>query len=205
MSNSHQFLVPDSPVLSLDTGNLRVQPCPKGRIPAFDTIKVRVPMHHAELAAQALSSTLLKTGSAGPESSPASASMAPLLAGDRSASSPPFSQPNMQPSKRRRLQAQQKFECFVVYDFEATCQRLPNQIKPQEIIEFSCVILDAVTLEVGDQFQEYVRPTEHRLLTNFCVELTGITQDRCAACSLTTQFYCCASASCLSWVKPACW
>ena len=96
----------------------------------------------------------------------------------RSASAPVSLEPEGQRAKRPRLVSKQNFQAFVVYDFEATCQRLPDQIKPQEIIEFSCVILDAETLEIGAHFQEYVRPTEHRLLTDFCVQLTGITQDR---------------------------
>ncbi|KAK9829761.1 hypothetical protein WJX72_007715 [[Myrmecia] bisecta] len=48
----------------------------------------------------------------------------------------------------------------------------------QEIIEFSCVVLNARTLELGGRFQQYVKPTEHPLLTRFCMELTHITQDR---------------------------
>lgn len=113
---------------------------------------------------------------------PAEAGVAPEGAeqlGQRSASAPVSVEPEAQRAKRQRVASKQNFQAFVVYDFEATCQRLPNQIKPQEIIEFSCVILDAGTLEIGAHFQEYVRPTEHRLLTDFCVQLTGITQDRC--------------------------
>ena len=47
---------------------------------------------------------------------------------------------------------------------------------PVEIIELSCVLLDAHSLEVRGEFQAYVRPTEHPLLDPFCVELTGIEQ-----------------------------
>ena len=111
---------------------------------------------------------------------------APGVPCGRAASSPLPSVNLANPPKRRRV-AKQNFDCFVVYDFEATCERLPNQIKPQELIEFSCVILDAVSLELGAQFQEYVRPTEHRLLTTFCVDLTGITQDRYSAASSSYQ------------------
>ena len=119
---------------------------------------------------------------------PAEAGAALDRTSQRSASAPVSVEPEAQRAKRQRVASRQNFQTFVVYDFEATCQRLPNQIKPQEIIEFSCVILDAGTLEIGAHFQEYVRPTEHRLLTDFCVQLTGITQDRCKTrCSLVSR------------------
>jgi inhibitor of KinA sporulation pathway (predicted exonuclease) len=39
------------------------------------------------------------------------------------------------------------------------------------------VVVDARTLQLGARFQQYVRPTVHPRLTDFCTELTGITQD----------------------------
>ncbi len=50
----------------------------------------------------------------------------------------------------------------------------------QEIIEFSCAILDAQSLQIVAEFQRYCRPTEHPVLTAFCTELTGISQATCA-------------------------
>lgn len=46
----------------------------------------------------------------------------------------------------------------------------------QEIIEFSCCILDAGSLQVVAEFQRYCCPTENPVLTAFCTELTGISQ-----------------------------
>ncbi|KAL0922308.1 hypothetical protein M5K25_006282 [Dendrobium thyrsiflorum] len=69
----------------------------------------------------------------------------------------------------------QKFQYFVVIDFEATCDKV-MQPNPQEIIEFPSVIVNSLTGQIEDCFQTYVRPTHHPLLTDFCKELTGIQQ-----------------------------
>lgn len=73
------------------------------------------------------------------------------------------------------------FDYFVVIDFEATCdkQQLPY---PQEIIEFPSVIVDAATGELVDSFQTYVRPIFNHLLTDFCIDLTGIQQSQVCMC-----------------------
>jgi ERI1 exoribonuclease 3 len=74
--------------------------------------------------------------------------------------------------------AQQRFDYFVVLDFEAQCERGAQTISPQEIIEFPALLVDGRTLEVVAEFHQYVKPTVHRQLTQFCTELTGITQDQ---------------------------
>ncbi len=64
---------------------------------------------------------------------------------------------------------------FVVLDFEATCDE-NEPPRPQEIIEFPSVLLDAETFEVVDEFESFVRPIHHPTLRPFCTELTSITQ-----------------------------
>ena len=68
------------------------------------------------------------------------------------------------------------FKYYVVLDFEATCDEL-NAPSPQEVIEFPSVLVDASSLKVVDEFQEYVKPLHHPKLREFCTELTGITQN----------------------------
>ncbi|KAL5205011.1 hypothetical protein ABZP36_009882 [Zizania latifolia] len=69
-----------------------------------------------------------------------------------------------------------EFAYFVVTDFEATCER-GRRIYPQEIIEFSSVIVDGATgQQQAEAFQAYVRPVHHPTLTDYCRELTGIGQ-----------------------------
>jgi len=50
----------------------------------------------------------------------------------------------------------QGYDFFIVIDFEATCIPAPSVIKPQEIIEFPAVLVDAVTLKVVGEKQLYV-------------------------------------------------
>jgi inhibitor of KinA sporulation pathway (predicted exonuclease) len=67
------------------------------------------------------------------------------------------------------------FERYVVLDFEATCRAGPPP-DPQEIIEFPSVLVDGTTFEVLDTFESFVRPVHHPILTEFCSELTSISQ-----------------------------
>ncbi len=64
---------------------------------------------------------------------------------------------------------------LIVLDFEATCDDV-NPKAPQEIIEFPSVLLSAHTFEVVAEFESFVRPVHHPVLTPFCRELTGIEQ-----------------------------
>ncbi|CAJ1431480.1 unnamed protein product [Effrenium voratum] len=68
-------------------------------------------------------------------------------------------------------------DCYVVLDFEATCDK-PVQVKPQEIIEFPMVLVDATSHKKVKEFRTYVRPTANPKITAFCTELTGITQEQ---------------------------
>lgn len=66
---------------------------------------------------------------------------------------------------------------LIVLDFEATCDDV-NPPSPQEIIEFPSVLLSAHTFDVIAEFESFVRPAHHPVLTPFCRELTGIEQDQ---------------------------
>ena len=48
----------------------------------------------------------------------------------------------------------------------------------QEIIEFPIVVVDVKRREIKTTFQTYVKPTIDPQLTEFCTELTGITQEQ---------------------------
>lgn len=67
------------------------------------------------------------------------------------------------------------FDAYVILDFEATCER-SKKIKNQEIIEFPIVVVDAKDGKCVTEFQRYVRPVYNPHLSDFCVELTGISQ-----------------------------
>ncbi|KAK2872607.1 hypothetical protein Q8A67_022504 [Cirrhinus molitorella] len=68
------------------------------------------------------------------------------------------------------------FDYICVVDFEATCEENNPPDYLHEIIEFPMVLIDTHTLEIVDSFQEYVKPVLNPQLSEFCVQLTGITQ-----------------------------
>ncbi|KAH9898028.1 exonuclease RNase T and DNA polymerase III [Cubamyces lactineus] len=74
---------------------------------------------------------------------------------------------------------------LLVLDFEATCDDT-NSIVPREsmeIIEFPTILYNIHDDKVEAVFHEYVRPTLHPQLTNFCINLTGIQQSTVDAAS----------------------
>ena len=76
---------------------------------------------------------------------------------------------------KKRGMKPQKFDYLLALDFEATCLQ-NEQIKPQEIIEFPCLKINTKSFDVESTFHEYVRPIAHPILSDFCVDLTGINQ-----------------------------
>jgi len=71
---------------------------------------------------------------------------------------------------------EQHFEYIAVVDFEATCELNAGNHFPHEIIEFPIVLINVPKRTIVDKVQFYCRPTIKPTLSNFCTELTGITQ-----------------------------
>lgn len=70
-----------------------------------------------------------------------------------------------------------KLTHYLVIDVETTSSddgSVPK--KEREIIEIGAVLVDAHTLNPVDEFQSFVRPVRHPVLTEFCRTLTTITQ-----------------------------
>ena len=68
-----------------------------------------------------------------------------------------------------------------VLDFEATCWQGELSKHIQEIIEFPSVLYklnENGTVHYISEFSSYVRPVCETVLSDFCTELTGITQDK---------------------------
>ena len=66
---------------------------------------------------------------------------------------------------------------YLVIDLEATCDdqgAVPRH--EMETIEIGAVLCDPKTLVPIDEFQTFIRPVRHPQLTEFCTELTSITQ-----------------------------
>uniref|UniRef100_A0A3B3DTH6 ERI1 exoribonuclease 2 n=1 Tax=Oryzias melastigma TaxID=30732 RepID=A0A3B3DTH6_ORYME len=78
-------------------------------------------------------------------------------------------------SASKRVISNQIFSYLIVIDFESTCWREKNNYS-QEIIEFPAVLLNTSTGDIDSEFHTFVQPQEHPILSEFCTELTGITQ-----------------------------
>ena len=63
----------------------------------------------------------------------------------------------------------------IILDFEATCDDKARP-SPQEIIEFPSVLVALDTLDVADEFEAFVKPVHHPVLSEFCKSLTSISQ-----------------------------
>lgn len=78
-----------------------------------------------------------------------------------------------------------------VLDFEATCW--PNEDRPtQEIIEFPSVLYEITPSGEAihkSTFERYVKPTIEPILSSFCTELTGITQDKVDSADVIEKVY----------------
>ena len=83
------------------------------------------------------------------------------------------------------------FRYFICIDFEATCDgeivirdgkksfrssRTKGQYWQNEILSFPVVIVDLKTRTVCDEFHTFIRPTINPILTDYCKQLTGISQ-----------------------------
>ncbi len=73
----------------------------------------------------------------------------------------------------------ESYQYFLVLDLEATCsdtKEVPRQ--EMEIIEIGAVMVEAKNLDIVSEFQAFIKPVRHPLLTNFCTKLTSITQEQ---------------------------
>ncbi|CAO3589370.1 unnamed protein product [Absidia cylindrospora] len=71
----------------------------------------------------------------------------------------------------------QPFDYYLFFDVEATCAADGGFEYPNEIIEFPVVLVDGQSFEIVDEFRSYVKPSINSTLSEFCMSLTGITQE----------------------------
>lgn len=66
---------------------------------------------------------------------------------------------------------------YLIIDLEATCAD-DNSISRQkmEMIEIGAVMLNSKTLQIESEYQTFIKPILHPLLTEFCKSLTSISQ-----------------------------
>ncbi len=72
-----------------------------------------------------------------------------------------------------------KYQHILVVDLEATCcdiQSIPRH--QMETIEIGAVMVNTQSLAIVDEFQTFIKPLRHPILTEFCLQLTSITQQQ---------------------------
>ena len=70
-----------------------------------------------------------------------------------------------------------QYNYYLVLDLEATCRnRETIKRHEMEIIEIGAVMVEAQTLTTIDEFQMFIKPVRHPILTQLCLSLTSITQ-----------------------------
>jgi inhibitor of KinA sporulation pathway (predicted exonuclease) len=71
----------------------------------------------------------------------------------------------------------QHYNYYLVVDLEATCCERRNIKKEEmEIIEIGAVMVHSESLSIVDEFQSFIKPIRHPILTEFCKSLTSISQ-----------------------------
>ncbi|ORZ06289.1 ribonuclease H-like domain-containing protein, partial [Lobosporangium transversale] len=75
------------------------------------------------------------------------------------------------------LHRNSRYDYYLCFDVEATCEEGFSFEFPNEVIEFPVVLLDGLTFEIVDEFHSYVQPIHRPILSDFCKELTGISQE----------------------------
>jgi len=81
-------------------------------------------------------------------------------------------------NKHQIKRKKQIYDFIIILDFESTCWKDRSNGFMNEIIEFPAVLLDLSNGEIVDKFQQYVKPSQHKILSDFCKQLTGITQEQ---------------------------
>ena len=67
---------------------------------------------------------------------------------------------------------------FLIIDLEATCDQNGHISRStMEVIEIGAVVIDTESFDILETFQGYIKPVINPRLTDFCIELTGITQN----------------------------
>ncbi|MEZ4884618.1 MAG: 3'-5' exonuclease [Chitinophagales bacterium] len=64
---------------------------------------------------------------------------------------------------------------YIIVDLEATCWKTRSENSPNEIIEIGAVMVNE-SGESLSEFCQFIKPLKHPILSDFCKELTSITQ-----------------------------
>ena len=75
------------------------------------------------------------------------------------------------------MQNLEKYHYFLVIDLEATCSDLKEIPRHEmETIEIGAVMVESTSLQPLAEWQTFIQPVRHPVLTQYCRDLTSITQ-----------------------------
>lgn len=77
---------------------------------------------------------------------------------------------------------------YLIIDLEATCWKFEKPLEEQEVIEIGAFMLSPFG-EVEDQYQSFVKPEIHPILSHFCMDLTGIRQEEVERAPVFSKVY----------------
>jgi inhibitor of KinA sporulation pathway (predicted exonuclease) len=67
---------------------------------------------------------------------------------------------------------------LLIVDLEATCwERTEHKPSEMEIIEIGAMLIDSKSLQLLGEFQSFVKPLAHPILSDYCRQLTTIKQE----------------------------
>lgn len=98
-----------------------------------------------------------------------------------------------------------QFDYCAIVDLEATCcdqKTIPR--REMEIIEIGAVMMEIKTRQILSEFQTFIKPIRHPILTEFCISLTSISQQQVNSAPTYPE----AIDKLQSWFKvyqPLCW
>jgi len=77
---------------------------------------------------------------------------------------------------------------LIILDFEATCDE-PINPDPQEIVEFPSIVYNLKKNKIEDSFESFVKPIYNPILTDYCKNLTTITQNQVNTSKTFSEVY----------------
>lgn len=89
---------------------------------------------------------------------------------------------SLRKKQKKRQIKDHSYKYLLCIDFEATCFDMPiyQKRKIQEIIEFPAVLINLTNGQIEKEFHKYVRPVEIPILSDYCTNLTKISQETVA-------------------------
>jgi len=98
--------------------------------------------------------------------------------------------PHKKKTTTSKSQSVPKYMRYIgVVKLSTTCIEPKDPEFTQEIIEWSCVVVDTNNMQIINTFHEYIRPVVHSELTKLCTDLTTIQQETVDGASIFEEVW----------------